>query len=130
MSYTVLPDDRRLRGMAEVLAYFEAGDVTIGAVVAGLYAHLLPHVNFERGDYIVDCTSSDGANPRECRSPVDPRVAALLIRIADSRSSSFECRGITGSFDSTIKGEVDCGDGDRAAGRKRRRDRRRRVAPL
>ena len=65
--YAVLPDDRRLRGMQEILAYFRDGVSKIGTVVKGLYAQLLPHVNFERGDCVVDCTSRVGSNPRECR---------------------------------------------------------------
>lgn len=41
--YAVLPDDRRLRGMSEVLAYFRDGEHTTGSVICGLYARLLPH---------------------------------------------------------------------------------------
>ena len=63
--YAVLPDDRRLRGMPDIRSYFDDGDHCVGTVVEGLYALLLPHVDFSRGQVAVSCSSSDGSHARE-----------------------------------------------------------------
>ena len=66
--FVVLPDDRRLLSMRGVVAYFRDGDHEAGTVVAGLYARLLPHVDFEHGQCVVSCSTPIGSDPCESSS--------------------------------------------------------------